>query len=304
MQAGFAPQAPVAFAAIAVLPVLPASFSSATAEPGRSTEAARRDAVSTALDAGRGVGMHGADGSVLKLDGPVRVLTGDGQAPTAVRVSDLAPAQEKEPEAPSCRPGENAALAPLAQGSASADGEAPERDADDASLPVPLPHCLIEVDPEGEDGDVVAAAPAPQPRQGAAEATKLATAVAKTQAPAQPPAAEKQPPAEPAAPAQPAAETAAAPATTPSPPPAAPPQAPAPAHDAPVVITEATKGVGASVIDPLMPTETITFGSDLSLLFPPATDQAPPPAPDPLPAPSDASAPVVALPSPDWTLIG
>lgn len=300
MQAGFAPQAPVALAAIAVLPVLPASFSSATAEPGRSAEGTRRDALPDALDAGRGVGTHGADATLLKLDGPVRVLGGDGQAPAAVRVSDFAPAKEKEPEAPSCRSGDNASLAPLPQGSASVDAQAKERDPDDGSQPVPLPHCQIEFDPEAEDGDVVAGAPAPQPRQGAAEATKLAAAAAKAQVPSQVPVAEKQASGDPAKPAQAPAEAAAAP----SQPTATAPQAAAPAHDAPVVITEATKGVGASVIDPLMPTETITFGSDLSLLFPPAAEQAPPPAPAPAAAPSEDPGAVIALPNPDWTLIG
>jgi hypothetical protein len=303
MQAGFAPQAPVSVGAIAALPVLPSSFSSATAEPRRSGEGIRREAVSDGADAAATSGTHGSDGGVLKLGGPVHILGADVQAAVAVRVSDFAPAREKDAEPPSCRPGDTASLTPPAQAEGTADARAKEHDADGEDHPVPLPHCLIEFDPEAEDGEMVAGGTAPLPRQGGADGTKLA-AVTKAQVPAQAPPAEKQPSGETAKPVQAPVEPAPAAETTPSQPAAAPPQAPAPAHDAPVVITEATRGVGASVIDPLMPTETITFGGDLSLLFPPAPEQAPPPASVPAVASGEDAGAVVPLPNPDWTLIG
>lgn len=294
MLAGFAPQAPVPVAAIAALPVLPTLMSSATAEARRSNDATLAE---VRLDLGEdaaAAGSAGRDGPLFKLGGPVHVPAADGQGPGPVRVSDVTPAREGEQEAPACRPGDPSSLRSGLEGGETTERKAEGNEAREPGGPVQLPHCVIEIDPDAEDGDVVAAAPVLPQALGSTEGVKQAVAEAQ---PADTPEQAEQgeaptdeADAEPAPAAPAPAEAAVAQAAC------APP--PAPAHEPAVLVTETGNGVGAAVIDPLLPTDTVTFGGDFALLFPPAEPVAPP-VPDPVP-----EAPVLPpSPDPDWILI-
>lgn len=297
--AGFAPQAPVAVTAIAALPVLPTLSSTATAEARRATESGEREARAGWLDAGDATAAE-RETPALRLGDAVSVHGADGQGVAPGRISDIAPMPDQPQDAPACRPGDNAALGALPQGGAQSGERSREPGSEASDRPVPQPHCTIEFDPDAEEGEVVASAPALPQAPGAGEGAKQAAAMGQASAAAQ--GAAEKPQAE-------AVKASTHAAQLPVTEPPAQPKAPAaagPAHDAPPPITETAKGVGAAVVDPLMPVETVTFGGDFALFLPP-------PGPVPLVEPVRAAAEAVELPpalppltplDPDWTLIG
>jgi hypothetical protein len=290
VQAGLAPQAsaPVAVSALAVLPVLPTAFSTASVEPRRKAGGETSEASSAPAEpsfAERPL----ESGPVVKPLAGAPALASDSQtlAQTPVRSSDLAARTQADEEAPSCRSGEPAALDP-GQILASPEAEDDRAGADRQRGPEKsLPHCMIEFDPDADDGDVVAHAPTPQTVQVAAKSAS-APPVARSTADKSPPAAD--------AAVSPPADVAAA--TTNQAQPSTP--AASPASDTPLVVTEATRGVGTAVIDPLVPIDSIVFGGDPL----PGLDSAPailatPPAPD---AVADALAQASQAPEPWFPL--
>jgi len=275
VQASVMPVAAVPLPALAVLPVLPTSFSSASAELGRQVEAARQGG--TAGTAAPGPGATAEAGPILPIFGRAEVPPGsDGPTHAPVRVSEFAAqSTQEERDGPSCRIGDAAGAGAGARREGSDAGE-PDRN-DPNHLPeMPLPHCRIDVDPDGEEGDVIAHAPgAAKTGQTAGVAIQAPVAVASSQAATQ---AARDAPA--------STQATDAPSVTAAKPDAATQAAafaPVPARDAPLVITSAAQGLGAAVIDPLLPVETVTFASDASF----ASDALPPLPPAP---PSRAAA--------------
>jgi hypothetical protein len=279
-QAGIAPQAASSFGlgAIAALPVLPSAFSSASAEPRRPSAPEKEDA-STLMMEGSVAPRPLEAAPVVKPMQGTPVLASDQQAlaQAPVRISDLAAAQA-EKDAPACRANDPASLDPAQILPTPKDDEdRPGADGQRAQ-DTPLPHCLIEIDPDADDGDVVAHAPSPQTVQVAAKSASAAKADLKTQeaiAATQAGKGEAPAPQAQGETATPAADQAAAK------PPAAPP-----ASETQLMVTEATRGVGTAVIDPLVPLDSIVFGGDQSLLAlseqPSVAPVTPPVAPMPL----------------------
>lgn len=281
-QAALSPAAPLQVGAIAALPVLPTAFSSANAEPRRVGEA-RSSGSGNADHGGVEHAMAAFPGETLPEPPHVAPLslTDPGQAATApVRVNDLSQRPPGDAEAPACRPGETAGAD---RGEGEGDGAAAEpaarpQDGGQAEQAPPPPHCAVEFDPDSVEPDIIAHAPIAPTAKGP---TKMAQMAASTAATAQPHPASADKSAgqiateAPGHPADASAQTqqATAEAAAGGPAPAATttglaPTHAAPASDAPLVMTDATRGLGAQVIDPLLPVDSVVFASDLALLFP------------------------------------
>jgi hypothetical protein len=268
--------------------VLPSAFSTANAEPRRKADGDTSEASSAPAELGIAEKPL-ESGPVVKPLAGAPALASDAQAlaQAPVRISDLAARTQADEEAPSCRSGEPAALDP-GQILPSPKAEDDRPGADRQRGPeTPLPHCVIEFDPDSDDGDVVAHAPTPQTVQVAAKSAS-APPPARSTADKPPPAADAavSPPAD-----APAATTdQAQPKLTAAP----------PASDTPLVVTEATRGVGTAVIDPLVPIDSIVFGGDpLPGLDSALAILATPPAPD---AVADALAQASQAPEPWFPL--
>jgi hypothetical protein len=256
-------------AAIAALPVLPTLFSTAAAETRRS-EQASSEAHSSAYEASsHSEGHAGVAAPVLPVRQSTPTLPADpSHAATApVRISDLAPSKsDGDQDGPACRTGDPASI-DGAQG-LSRPGEGQDRASSGQKGPqdqgVPMPHCSIEFDPDADDPEVVAHAPkaSTTPTKAAAAQTAATIQAAAKQAEKVPQADAAQAEAAAAA-ASSTAETAAAIAVATS--------ASPPASDTPLLVTDATKGIGSAVIDPALPTDSVVFPSDL----PPATNDLP-----------------------------
>jgi hypothetical protein len=264
-QAGIAPQPAVQVAAVVALPVLPTTFNSAQAELRRNAEPQASEA---GLSAAESVGHPAAPGAeqapILPVGRPVPTLPSDlqSQAAAPVRISDLATGKAAaDQEAPACRPGENAAVDAAPPPSSAGDrGEAASRAQPNGGQDQgpPLPHCAIEFDPDADEPEVIAHTntPVAEPRAVARSAAQPAPQRedATTLAVADTPVPEGGARGESGTQAQAAAETAAALAIATS---SAPP-----ANETPLLITEATRGVGSAVVDPNMPTDSVVFASD------------------------------------------
>jgi hypothetical protein len=292
VQAGTALPAgmPLAVPAIAALPVLPSAFSTANAEPRRKADHESSEASATPPGLGMAPKPH-EQGLVVKPLQATPALASDAQAlsQAPVRISDLAARRQLEPDGPACRAGDAAALDPgqiLPTPRTEEDRPGADRQ---RGQETPLPHCVIEFDPDADDGDVVAHAPVPQTVQVAAKSAGVAPPHARPAGdkPAQPV------DAPPAAPAEgvPSANTEQAQATPP----------PAPTAAEPVlVVTEAARGIGTAVIDPLVPLDSIVFGGDpLPGLDSALAILATAPAPDPV---ADALAQAGQAPEPWFPL--
>lgn len=289
-QAGIAPQAgsPLGLSAIAALPVLPSAFSTANAEQRREAEPEKYES-HFMLDDAATKPLHAAP--VVKPMQGAPALASDAQAlaQAPVRISDLAPAQA-EKDAPSCRAGDATSLDP-GQTLPTPRNEQDRLGAERPGRPeTPLPHCIIEFDPDADDGDVIAHAPSPQTVQVVAKSASAPKQVAEAQAAGTPPQqgttqGEQLPPAN----AEPASTQATEQATA---------QAPATPtiSDSVLMVTQATRGVGAAVIDPLLPFDSIVFGGDMSLLSLAEAPLMMPVAPDPV---ADALAALGTGPEPD-----
>lgn len=277
-QAGIAPQAgsPLGPGAIAALPVLPSAFSTANAEQRRQAEPEKHESV-PGVDEFAATKPVAAAPVVTPLQG-APALASDAQAlaQAPVRISDLAPAQA-EKDAPACRAGDQTSTDP---GQAAPLSDQDRTGAERSGSPeTPLPHCIIEIDPDADHGDLIAQTPSPQAVQVVAKSASAVTGEAKVQgtdAASQQATSEGE-----AASAGATAGTGSSPGGTP-----APDQAIAQAPAAPTLdevqlaVTEATRGVGTAVIDPLVPLDSIMFGGDQSLL---ALAEAPPTTwPDPV----------------------
>jgi hypothetical protein len=276
VQAGIAPQAasPLGLGAIAALPVLPSAFSTANAEPRRQAEPEKHDPV-PGVDEFAATKPVAAAPVVKPMQG-APALASDAQAlaQAPVRISDLAPAQA-EKDAPACRAGDQTSTDPR---QAAPPGEQDRTGTERPGTPeTPLPHCIIEFDPDADDGDVIAHAPAPQTVQVAAKSASAVTQDEKAQtadAASQPATSEGE--------AAPAGATATAgkgnsPGGTPASDEAiSQAQATPTLDEVQLAVTEATRGVGTAVIDPLVPLDSVMFGGDQSLL---ALAEAPLPVP-------------------------
>ncbi len=303
-QASFAPGMPVQVGALAVLPVLPASFSSASAEPRRQKEGT--DSGNQGLDAL--LANSGTPDSFTWNTASSHVtLTPIGEQGTSsiapVRVSDLSGGRPSDADGPACRPGEQTSVEKQDQAPATDGRDAPSRDARTADQGAQLPKCSMDFDPDAPEQDVVAEAPAAP----AASVAKAAAGGGGSRGGRQREQNETQAKSEAAA--APAAEqgeqksasqqaTDAAGSSSGS---SAGKQGQAPAETSPLLVTDATKGVGAGVVDPMLPTDSVTFASDPSLLFP----EKAPVGPDPV---ADALASAAPLPQPvvptDYALLG
>lgn len=257
----------MAVGAIAALPVLPTLFSTASAETRRADQAAS-DTTSSAYEASsHSEGQTGAAAPVLPERQIAPTLPADpsNAAAAPVRISDLAPAKsDGEQDGPACRAGDpastdsNQGLSKPGEGqdTSSAGQKGPQDQG------APLPHCSIEFDPDADDPEVIAHAPkaSTTPTKAAAAQTAATIEAAAKQAEKVPAADAAQAEAAAAA-ASSTAETAAAIAVATS--------ASPPASEAPLLVTDATKGVGSAVIDPNLPTDSVVFPSDL----PPVTTE-------------------------------
>jgi hypothetical protein len=293
-QAGTAPQAssPLGLGAIAALPVLPSAFSSATAEPSRQAEPAAHDAAPAAADATFAAKPLDA-APVVKPTEVTPALASDAQAlaQAPVRISDLAPGNQGDNEAPVCRAGEQTSLDP-GQNLPTPSGDADKPGAERQGTPeVPLPHCVIEFDPDAEEGDVIAHAPSPQTVQVVAKSAGVAGQAAQLRTTP-----DKLQQGE-AAPAAPPAQAEAGPSQGTEQAATKPPAAPT-SSDQPLVVTEATRGVGTTVIDPLVPLDTIVFGGTSPTGFGEDAAMFATAAPDPV---ADALAALPTTPQPEFS---
>lgn len=269
------PASYLAMSALASLPVLPSALSSANAEPRRFSDPVREDG--SAVPAEAGIAVRPLDS--VPVVGPregAPVLASDAQAlsQAQARIGDPVAGAEAAQDSPACRGGNTASLDPAQFLPAPAASEDRSGGEGKTMHDAPLPHCLIELDPDADEGDVAAHAPVPQTVQVAAQS-----------AGAQPPA---QPQAQPRpGPGVPAEERAASPASD-----AVPPRASgqveaalavaAPASDTPLAVTEAARGLGTAVIDPLVPLDSVVFGSDLLVGFAAGQASPEPALPDPV----------------------
>lgn len=308
-QAAFSPGAPVPLPALAALPVLPTSFSTASAEPRRQSEMA--EGGSERIEAPFSDDGHhdrftwtGPTASSVTL-----AQVGEPSNPHAapVRVSDLSGGATDQ-NAPACRPGDQAS-AEKQDDAAGDDGpDAPARESRGGEQGAQLPKCSIEFDPDSVEPDVVAQAPAAP----AAKAANAAAGGARGQGSREQAdgatngnASRTPPPAEQGdgsqagqAAADGSSSTASSGTSSPSP---ASTQSQAPADTGPLVVTEATRGIGAAVIDPMLPTDSVTFGSDPALLFSGTSQTVPDPVGDALASATTLVAPVDPT---DYSLIG
>jgi len=255
-QAGIGQQAvtPLGLGVIAALPVLPAAFSSASAEPRRHAESGPLAHSLAPAEATFTTKPLGGAPVVKPIQG-TPALASDAQAlaQAPVRISDLASSSQVEKDAPACRTGDRASLDPgqiFPTPKSEEDRAGAERP---GSQDVPLPHCIIEFDPDSDDGDVIAHAPSPQTVQVMAKSAS-APALAALQRPAS----DKPQQGETSAATPPAQAEAAPPQSTEK----APAPASSPLSELSLVVTEATRGVGTAVIDPLLPLGSIVFGGE------------------------------------------
>jgi hypothetical protein len=293
-QAGIAPQAssPLGFGPIAALPVLPSAFSSATAEPRRQSDTQTHDAAPAPADAT--VAAKPLDAApVVKPTEGAPALASDAQAlaQAPVRISDLASANQSEGDAPACRTGDQTSLDPGQILSApKGDENAPGAERQGAPE-VPLPHCVIEFDPDADEGDVVAHAPSPQTVQVAAKSAGAASQAAQARTTPDKPQQGETAAAAAAAQAEAGSSQGTDQASEAS------PAAPA-SSDQPQVVTEATRGVGTAVIDPLVPIDSIVFGGTAPARFGEEAAMLTAPVPDPV---ADALAALATSPQPEFS---
>lgn len=273
-QAGIAPQAasPLGAGAIAALPVLPSAFSTANAESHRQAEAGQHDSVPVVDEFAATKPVAAAPVGTPLQGVPAQASDAQALAEAPVRITDLAPAQA-EKDAPACHAGDQAS-SDLSKGLTTPRNEQDRTGAErpDAAE-TPLPHCIIEFDPDADHGDVIAHAHSPQTVQVVAKSASAVTGEAKAQATnAASQQATSEGEARPAS-AETASGTGSCPGGTSS---AAQAPATRTLDEVQLAVTEATRGVGTAVIDPLVPLDSIMFGGDHSLLTlaegqPPAT---------------------------------
>ncbi|WP_144186461.1 hypothetical protein [Elioraea rosea] len=308
-QAAFSPGAPVPLPALAALPVLPTSFSTATAEPRRQSEVP--EGGSERIDA------------TLSDDGPHERFTWNG--PTAssvtvaqvgepsnphaapVRVSDLSGGGADQ-NAPACRPGDQTSAEKQDDATGDDGPEAPARDSRGGEQGAQLPKCSIEFDPDSAEPDVVAQAPAAPAEKVAGGSSGQGSraqpdAASNGNASRKPPEADQGDGSQPGQAADGSSNTASSGTSSSSSASAssASTQGQAPADTAPLVVTEATRGIGAAVIDPMLPTDSVTFGSDPALLFPGTSQTVPDPVGDAL---ASATTLVPPVDPTDYSLLG
>ncbi|WP_291299211.1 hypothetical protein [Elioraea sp.] len=272
-QAGHGPTASMSASAIAALPVLPTLFSTASAETRRSEQAASEATNPAYESSSHTSGETDAAVPVLPARQIAPTLPSDpsNTATAPVRISDLAPTKGENEDGQACRSGDPAST-DAGQG-LSRPGEGQDRSAASQKgaqdQGAPLPHCSIEFDPDADDSEVVAHAPkaSTTPTKAAAAQAAATIEAAAKQADKVPDAAQANAAQADAAAAT--AETAAAIAVATS--------TTSPASDAPLLVTDATKGVGSAVIDPALPTNSVVFASDMPPMTLPDSPATPTP---------------------------